>query len=63
MSTDLPERRLLRPTEVAAFFAVSARTIYQWYDEGKLDGVKPSGKVLRIFRESVVALASQKENA
>jgi excisionase family DNA binding protein len=52
----LPEKELLRPDEVAAYFSVSIRTVYRWVDEGKFKTSKPSYKVLRIFRKSVLNL-------
>lgn len=52
---DLPEKTLLRPDEVALFFQVRVKTVYGWIDTGKLDATKV-GKVLRIYRESVIKL-------
>jgi excisionase family DNA binding protein len=48
--TDLPEKTLLRPDEVAAFWSVSVKTIYRWIDMGILEAVKKGGTV-RIPRE------------
>lgn len=56
---DLPEKTLLRPDEVARFFSVSIRTVYGWVDMGRLQGNK-YGKVLRIYRESVLRLAGRR---
>jgi len=47
---DLPQKSLLRPDEVAAFWSVSVKTIYRWIDLGILEGVKKGGTV-RIPRE------------
>jgi excisionase family DNA binding protein len=55
---DLPEKTLLRPDEVAKFMSVHVVTVYRWADEGKVDSIKV-GKVLRIYRESVVGLAKR----
>lgn len=49
--TTLPEKSLLRPDEVAAFWSVSVKTIYRWIDLGILDAVKKGGTV-RVPREN-----------
>ncbi|MFH2074482.1 MAG: helix-turn-helix domain-containing protein [Pseudomonadota bacterium] len=48
--TILPDKELLRPDEVAAFWSVSVKTIYRWIDQGILPGVKKGGTV-RVLRE------------
>ena len=48
--TTLPEKSLLRPDEVAAFWSVSVKTIYRWIDLGILEAVKKGGTV-RVPRE------------
>ncbi|MFH2074439.1 MAG: helix-turn-helix domain-containing protein [Pseudomonadota bacterium] len=48
--TTLPDKDLLRPDEVAAFWSVSVKTIYRWIDLGILPGVKKGGTV-RIPKE------------
>ena len=53
---DLPNKSLLRIDEVALFFGVHQRTVTRWLNEGTLEHVKPGGKTIRIFRESVVKL-------
>jgi hypothetical protein len=50
---DLPDRPLLRIGEVAHFFSVSPKEIYEWYNSGILDGKKQKG-VIKISRTSVV---------
>jgi excisionase family DNA binding protein len=47
----LPDKKLLRPDEVARFWSVSVKTVYRWIDIGILDAVKKGGTV-RIDRES-----------
>jgi excisionase family DNA binding protein len=47
--TTLPDKELLRPDEVAAFWRVSVKTVYRWIDMGVMDGVKKGGTV-RIER-------------
>lgn len=45
--------RLLRPREVARQLAVSRSTVYRWFWEGRLQGVKLSGGTVRILESSV----------
>jgi excisionase family DNA binding protein len=52
--TQLPEKELLRPDEVAAYLSLSVKTIYGWIAEGKLPAKKVFG-TLRIPRESVLS--------
>ena len=53
--TDLPDKALLRPDEVADYFRVKIRVIYKWVDEGRIKGaVRVAGRTIRIPRESVV---------
>lgn len=47
------QERLIRPSEVAHRLAVSRSTVYRWFWEGKLRGVKITGGTVRIL-ESVV---------
>jgi len=44
---------LLRPREVARQLAVSRSTVYRWFWEGVLKGVKMNGGTLRILASSV----------
>jgi excisionase family DNA binding protein len=48
--TDLPNKPMLRPDEVATFWRVSVKTIYRWIDLGIIPGVKKGGTV-RVPRE------------
>jgi len=52
---DMPNRKLLRPVEVAIFLGVSAKTIYRWCDMGLMARVKLNRSV-RVLRESVVGV-------
>jgi len=54
MMSDLPNKDLLRPDEVAKYFSLSVKTIYGWIDQGKIDAVRvgPS-RVLRIRHENI----------
>ena len=45
--------QLLRPAQVAKTLAVSRSTIYRWFWEGVLQGVKMNGGTLRILSSSV----------
>ncbi len=50
---DVPNRKLLKPVEVAGYLGVSAKTIYRWCDMGLIESVKLNGSV-RVLRASVV---------
>jgi excisionase family DNA binding protein len=45
--------RLIRPREVAHLLAVSLSTVYRWFWEGKLKGVKIAGGTVRILESAV----------
>ncbi|AEB09336.1 helix-turn-helix domain-containing protein [Desulfobacca acetoxidans] len=47
------KEKLVRPSEVARQLAVSRSTVYRWFWEGKLKGVKISKRSLRILVSSV----------
>ena len=59
--SELPNKALLRPDEVARFCGVAVSTIYSWVDQGKLEAVKLAGTTLRIRRETVLMLISEDE--
>jgi excisionase family DNA binding protein len=44
---------LVRPREVANRLAVSRSTVYRWFWEGKLKGVKITGGTVRILESAV----------
>jgi excisionase family DNA binding protein len=54
-----PEDRLLTPSEVAAIFAVRARTVTRWAEDGNLHSIRTPGghrrfqtsEVLRVLEE------------
>jgi excisionase family DNA binding protein len=50
---DIPNRQLLRPTEVATFLGVSTKTVYRWCDMGLIESVKLNGSI-RVLRDSLV---------
>jgi excisionase family DNA binding protein len=47
------QERLIRPREVANRLAVSRSTVYRWFWEGKLKGVKITGGTVRILESAV----------
>jgi excisionase family DNA binding protein len=51
---DLPA--LLTPEDVAAFFNVPRRTVYQWIDSGLLPSYRVGPRLLRILRQDVLSL-------
>ena len=52
--TEMNQERLMRPREVARQLAVSRSTVYRWYWEGRLRGVKLNGGTLRILASAVL---------
>lgn len=48
----LPNKKLIRVSEAAAYFGVHERTIRLWVEHGKLTAVKPTGTIF-ILRESI----------
>jgi excisionase family DNA binding protein len=46
---ELPEKAMLRPSEVASFLRVSERTVYRWFELGLIRGIRIN-KSLRIAR-------------
>ena len=42
---ELPEKELLRPDEVAAFWRVDVKTIYRWIDLGIIPAEKKGGTI------------------
>jgi excisionase family DNA binding protein len=53
--TEMNRERLMRPREVAQQLSVSRSTVYRWYWEGRLRGVKLNGGTLRILESAVQA--------
>ncbi|MBM4286962.1 MAG: helix-turn-helix domain-containing protein [Deltaproteobacteria bacterium] len=52
------KKEFIRPSEVADRLGVSRSTIYRWFWEGKLQGVKFSDRNIRILKSSVEKLTS-----
>ena len=50
----MTQERLLRPREAARQLAVSRSTVYRWFWEGKLRGVKLTGGTVRILESAVL---------
>jgi excisionase family DNA binding protein len=48
------QERLLKPREVASRLAVSRSTVYRWFWEGRLRGVKLNSGTVRILESSVL---------
>ncbi len=55
----MQQDRLLRPSEVAHFLSVSRSTIYRWFWEGRIVGVKLSGGSLRILESSMQRMTTE----
>ncbi len=55
----MEQSRFIRPSEVAKMLGVSRSTIYRWFWEGKLQGIKLGEKNLRIALESVEKIMGQ----
>ena len=53
MSDDLPNRRLLRISEVADFFGVGERCVRLWIEHGQLKAVATPGGGVRVEKRSV----------
>lgn len=53
------ERRFLRPGEVARLLGVSRSTVYRWFWEGKLKGIRFGEKNIRIARDSVEKIVGE----
>ena len=51
--------KFIKPSEVACRLGVSKSTIYRWFWEGKLKGVKYSDRIIRILANSVEQLESE----
>jgi excisionase family DNA binding protein len=49
----------IRPSEAARRLGVSKSTIYRWFWEGKLKGVKLSEKNIRILANEVEKIVSK----
>ena len=50
---------LIKPSELARRLGVSKSTIYRWFWEGKLKGIKLSEKNIRILANSVEEIISK----
>jgi len=50
----LPDKTYYRPGEIAEYFNISVKVIYEWIADGTIQGVRVAGKrCLRISREEV----------
>ena len=59
--TDLPDKELLRPDEVAAYYGVKESTVRGWIATGKLMAVKVV-KVWRIHKKDALDLQKSSIN-
>lgn len=50
----LGQGKLLRPSEVASRLGISRSSVYRWFWEGKLKGVKLAGGPIRILESAVL---------
>ena len=60
--TALPDKELLRPDEVAAYYSVSVKTVRGWIAIGKIDAIKIAGGLLRIPRSAINKIESPAVN-
>jgi putative resolvase len=49
----MTEDRLIKPREVAQRLAVSRSTVYRWFWEGRLRGIKMAGGTVRILESAL----------
>jgi hypothetical protein len=56
----LPDKPHLRIGEVAHFFSIPPKEVYEWYNSGMLEGRKHKG-VIQISRASVIDLIRKNE--
>lgn len=53
----LPNKALLRPDEVAAYYSVDVRTVYLWIEEGIIqNAIRVTKKTIRIPREEAIRI-------
>lgn len=50
----MSQEKLLRPSEVAGRLGISRSSVYRWFWEGKLRGVKLAGGPVRIYQSAVL---------
>ena len=54
---NLPNKALLRPDEVAAYYSVDDRTVYLWIEEGIIqNAIRVTKKTIRIPREEAIRI-------
>jgi excisionase family DNA binding protein len=59
--SDLPNKTLLLPGEVATFLGCSDQTVYRLLNEGHIEGIRARAKAWRIFRDSVVVFIEKQK--
>lgn len=55
----LADKDLFRPDEVCRYFGICRRTLHNWVETGKIEGIKVSRKVTRFSRESLLKLGNE----
>jgi excisionase family DNA binding protein len=53
--------KLVRPSLVAEMLSVSRSTIYRWFWNNKLRGVKLTNRTLRIYQSSIDEMCDGRE--
>ncbi len=53
VGAEMNREELMRPREVARQLAVSRSTVYRWFWEGRLRGIKLNSGTLRILASAV----------
>ena len=57
----LNKNYLIKPREAAEILDTSKSTIYRWFWEDKLEGVKIGENTIRIFKSSIKEILDGKE--
>jgi excisionase family DNA binding protein len=58
---EIPHKQFFTPQEVATIFSVTVRTVYNWYNEGKLPGHRTPGRGLRFHYEKIIIFVTNEE--
>ncbi len=56
-------KTLIKASEASMQYNVPLRTIYTWFDQGKIEGVNVNGKSLRIFSASLLDRLPTRRNS
>lgn len=55
MTTSIPRREIMSPSEVAEMFAVNPKTVSRWANAGKIPFFRTLGGHRRFYKDEVVA--------